>query len=141
MMTSAAASAESSSNHPSTKFRVNDHGRLLGVATAALLLLGFSVLRLLIGAGDTPHVDNSSSDQGLQLTPQAVEPADEIHRMRPQTFEAPSAAAVYEVQTQAVTDGPAGWQATPIDSWPAEPQHAPAEQQAVDVAFGAELRR
>lgn len=141
MTTSAAATAESHPTNSGANFRVNDHGRLLGVATAALLLLGFNVLRLLIGPGDTPHVDTTSSDQSLQVTPQADEAADEIHRMRPQTSTTLSEAAITGQLTQPVLSDDQGWNQLPLNDWPSDPNAANSARDSLDVAFGADLLR
>lgn len=85
MSTPATLRPETQPTPRSNNFRVQNHGKVLAVVMGGLLLLGFGVLRTLVDAGDTPHIETSSVVAPVELEPAATSTTVEVHRLRPQT--------------------------------------------------------
>jgi hypothetical protein len=126
MSTPATLRPETQPTPRSSNFRVQNHGRVLAVVMSALLLLGFGVLRTLVDAGNTPHIETSSVTAPLELEPATTSATDEVHRLRPQTSD-----IIPTAGEQTLPREDESWNPLPID-W--ELESASSASENLDVA-------
>lgn len=93
----------------------------------ALLLLGFGVLRFLVDAGNTPHIETSSATQPAELDPVTTSTSDEVHRLRPQSSD-----IIPTASEQALPHVNESWNPLSIGDWQLESASIPAGD--LDVA-------